>query len=90
MTGDHERAIELLRRGVDLSPQAPEPRRVLADAYAHAGLDKESAETILAAVPAPAQAELRGAYEAGAIAPGSETRRACFVASRWKRGSVGS
>ncbi len=67
MTGDHERAIELLRRAVDLSPQSPEPRRVLADAYAIAGRDEESAETILAGVPAPEQAELRGAYEAGGL-----------------------
>jgi TolB-like protein/thioredoxin-like negative regulator of GroEL len=67
MTGDRERAIELTRRGLDLSPQAPEPRRVLADAYAAAGRDQESAETILAGVPAPAQAELRGAYEAGGL-----------------------
>ncbi len=67
MTGDHERAIELLRRAVDLNPQAPEPRRVLADAYAIAGRDKESAETILAGVPPPAQAELRSAYEAGGL-----------------------
>jgi TolB-like protein/cytochrome c-type biogenesis protein CcmH/NrfG len=67
MTGDHERAIELLRRAVDLSPQAPEARRILAEAYAIAGRDKESAETILAGVPAPAQAELRSAYEAGGL-----------------------
>ena len=67
LTGDHERAIELLRRAVDLSPQAPEPRRVLADAYAIAGRDQESAETILAGAPAPAQAELRSAYEAGGL-----------------------
>jgi len=67
MTGDHERAIELLRRAQDLSPQATEPRRVLADAYAFAGRDKESAETILAGVPPPEQAELRSAYEAGGL-----------------------
>jgi TolB-like protein/class 3 adenylate cyclase len=67
MTGDPERAIELLRRAVDLSPLAPEPRRVLADAYAIAGRDQESAEAILAGVPAPAQAELRSAYEAGGL-----------------------
>jgi TolB-like protein/class 3 adenylate cyclase/tetratricopeptide (TPR) repeat protein len=67
MTGDQERAIELTRRGLDPSPQAPEPRRVLADAYAAAGRERESAETILAGVPPPAQSELRAAYEAGGL-----------------------
>jgi len=66
-TGDHERAIELLRRGVDLSPQSPRARWWLRDAYAVAGREKEAAETLLAAVPPTAQAEARSAYEAGGL-----------------------
>ncbi len=66
-TGDHERAIELLRRGVDLSPQSPRARWWLRDAYAVAGREKEAAENLLAAAPPAAQAELRSAYEAGGM-----------------------
>jgi TolB-like protein/Flp pilus assembly protein TadD len=66
-TGDHERAIELLKRAVDLNPQSPRARWYLWDAYATEGREKEAAETLLAAVPPAAQAELRSVYEAGGL-----------------------
>jgi TolB-like protein len=67
MTGDAERAIELLRRAVDLSPQSSGARLYLCDAYAAAGREAEAADTLLAAVPPPEQAELRTAYEADGL-----------------------
>ena len=67
MTGDHERAIELIRRAVDLSPGSSRTRLYLCDAYAAAGRVAEAADTLLAAVPPAAQAELRSAYEAGGL-----------------------
>ena len=67
MTGDHERAIELLRRAVDLSSQSSGARLYLCDAYATAGREKEAADTLLAALPPTAQAELRRAYETGGL-----------------------
>jgi serine/threonine-protein kinase len=63
--GDHERGIELLKRAVDLNPDSTRPRWWLRDAYVVAGREKEAAETLLAAVPPAAEAELRSAYEAG-------------------------
>ncbi len=65
--GDHERAIELLRRAVDLSPEFLNARISLSEAYAAAEREKDAAETLLAAVPPAAQAELRSAYEAGGL-----------------------
>jgi tetratricopeptide (TPR) repeat protein len=67
--GDHERAIELLRRAVDLSPRSSQARWHLRDAYAAAGREQEAAETLLAAASPAAQAELRGAYDAGGLKP---------------------
>jgi tetratricopeptide (TPR) repeat protein len=61
---DHERAIELLQRAVELSPQSFQARWYLRDAYAAAGRDQEAAETLLSAAPSSAQAELRSAYDA--------------------------
>ena len=46
MTGDHERAIELLRRALDLSSQSSGARLYLCDAYASAGREKEAADTL--------------------------------------------
>ena len=65
--GDHERAIELLRRAVDLSPQSDRGRWFLRDAYVAAGREQEAAETALAAAPPPARAELESAYRAGGL-----------------------
>jgi serine/threonine-protein kinase len=65
--GDHERAIELLRRGVELSPHSSHAQWYLRDAYAVAGREQEAAETLLGAVPAAAQEELRSAYDAGGL-----------------------
>jgi tetratricopeptide (TPR) repeat protein len=65
--GNLERAIELLRRAVDLSPQLSRARWSLRDAYAVAGRKDEAAEILLAAEPPAAQAELREAYEAGGL-----------------------
>ncbi len=66
-SGDHERGIELSKRAVDLSPEFLRARTSLSEAYAAAGREKEGAETLLAAVPPAAQAELRSAYEAGGL-----------------------
>jgi TolB-like protein/class 3 adenylate cyclase/Flp pilus assembly protein TadD len=65
--GDHERAIELLRRAVDLSPHSSHAQWYLRDAYAVAGREQEAADTLLAAAPSAAQAELRSAYDAGGL-----------------------
>jgi hypothetical protein len=67
LTGDHERGIELLKRGVDLSPQSTWAQEFLRDAYVIAGRENDAAEVMLAAVPLAAQAELRNAYEAGGL-----------------------
>jgi tetratricopeptide (TPR) repeat protein len=66
-TGDQERGIELLRRAVDLSPHSSRARWWLRDAYVIAGREKEAAETLLAAVPPQAEAELRSVYQAGGL-----------------------
>jgi TolB-like protein/cytochrome c-type biogenesis protein CcmH/NrfG len=65
--GDHEQAIELLRRAVDLSPHSARVQWYLRDAYAVAGHEQEAAETLLAAAPPAAQAELRGVYDGGGL-----------------------
>jgi hypothetical protein len=52
---------------VDLSPNSSQPQWYLRDAYAVAGREKEAAETLLAAAPPAAQAELRSAYDAGGL-----------------------
>jgi TolB-like protein/Tfp pilus assembly protein PilF len=68
LTGDHERAIELLRRAADLRPQSASVLRFFTwDAYAIAGRENEAAEVMLAAAPPGAQAELRSVYEAAGL-----------------------
>ncbi len=67
LAGDHERAIDLLERGVDLSPQSTSGRQFLSDAYVIAGRENEAAEAMLAAVPPAARGELRSAFEAGGL-----------------------
>jgi len=65
LAGDPQRAIELYRRAVDLSPQSIPSRLGLSHAYASAGRETESVQAALGAVPPDAQGVLRSAYEAG-------------------------
>jgi adenylate cyclase len=63
--GDHERAIELVKRAVDLSPESFRFRVGLWEVYALAGREAEAAEALLAAAPPAERAELESAHAAG-------------------------
>ena len=64
LVGD-ERAIDFLRRAVDLDPESLQTRLSLAVAYLRDGEEGEAVETVLAGVPSPEQETLRSAYETG-------------------------
>ena len=63
--GDHERAIELGKRAVDLSPESFRFRVSLWEIYALAGREEEAAQALLGAAAPAARAELENAYAAG-------------------------
>ena len=60
---DSTRAIERMEKVIELVPQDAVAPRALAQAYAAAGREAEAVETMLAAYPTEAHAELRDAYE---------------------------
>lgn len=65
LAGDHQRAIDLLRRAVDLAPESRQTRLSLANAYLRAGKEGDAAATLFAGLPSPEEATLRSAYETG-------------------------